>query len=166
MNNNNNPRPLLEKAYGELLKNDSFLLQNDVNERTITHRLAIYLEKYFPEYHIDCEYNRNGSGIAPKSLEGLKRKIAETEIQKKPEDYIDDTSAMTVYPDIIIHKRGLQEGFIVIEAKKSTNFAGYDHEKLELYKTELGYQHAYFVTFPIRNESSAPLIYADLIKEI
>ena len=32
-------------------------LNNDASERSIVHRLAMYLQKLFPDYHVDCEYN-------------------------------------------------------------------------------------------------------------
>ena len=46
-------------AIGVLFKNDSFLLENSVNERSISHKLVIYLEKQFPDWDVDCEYNRD-----------------------------------------------------------------------------------------------------------
>ena len=39
-------------------KNTEFLLEKNLNERTITHKLANYFEKYFSNYDVDCEYNR------------------------------------------------------------------------------------------------------------
>lgn len=39
-----------------LIKNDSFLLSNNTNERSITHKLAEYLQQEFPEQII---YNKN-----------------------------------------------------------------------------------------------------------
>jgi len=77
-------------AYKNFIKKDQYLLEVDANERSITHRLAIYLEALFPEYDVDCEYNRNG--IDPKILNDFKKKIDS-----------DDTCGTTVYPDIIIH---------------------------------------------------------------
>src|SRR4030042_3754738 len=44
-------------ALGILFKNDSFLLEKDVNERSISHKLAEYLQEQFPDYDVDCEYN-------------------------------------------------------------------------------------------------------------
>ena len=45
----------------ELLQDDASLLQYDVSERAITHKLAEYLQYRFGDYHVDCEYNRNDS---------------------------------------------------------------------------------------------------------
>lgn len=152
----------LHRAYLELLKNDFTLLLFDVNERSITHRLAIYLEKYFPDYHVDCEYNRNGIGSRPKTLNSLAYELKNI----SPED----TNAKTVYPDIIIHRRGIPEGYVVIEAKKSNNSTDFDQRKLRAYKTELGYKYAFSVIFPVINDyptSSIPKPnLAELIREI
>jgi hypothetical protein len=48
----------LEAAIISLLEEDHYLIQNNVSERAITHKLAEYLQKEFPEYKVDCEYNR------------------------------------------------------------------------------------------------------------
>ena len=53
----------IKNAYRKLLKNDSCLLAVDANERSITHRFAIYLEDEFPDYNVDCEYNRECADI-------------------------------------------------------------------------------------------------------
>lgn len=129
-------RKLIERAYKMLIEKDGHLLKVDANERSITHRLAIHLESVFPGYNVDCEYNRNG--IDPKILKNFKKKIDS-----------DDTSGTTVYPDIIIHHRGENSNFIVIEAKKTSNKGDSDKEKLVIYKKELFYKYAYFVRFPI-----------------
>jgi len=129
-------RNRIEIAYTELIEKDQYLLEVDANERSITHRLAIYLEELFPKYDVDCEYNRNG--IDPKKLNRLKKPI-----------YSDDTFGTTVYPDVIIHHRGKKENLIVIEAKKTTSGDNSDKEKLRIYKKELLYKFAYFVRLPV-----------------
>ena len=129
-------RKLIECAYQMLIEKDGHLLKVDANKRSITHRLAIYLEAVFPEYDIDCEYNRDG--FNSKRLIGYKKKIDS-----------DDTNGVTVFPDIIIHRRGKRDNFIVIEAKKLSNTDDSDKEKLDIYKSELLYKYAYFVKFPV-----------------
>lgn len=58
-------RDRVEEALKILLKNDAYLLEHDVNERSITHKLAEYLQqelrKYseFNDYQVDCEYNKD-----------------------------------------------------------------------------------------------------------
>lgn len=129
-------RKCIERAYKMLIEKDGYLLEVDANERSITHCLAIHLESVFPGYNVDCEYNRDG--FNSKRLIGYKKKI----------DF-DDTDGVTIFPDIIIHHRGKRDNFIVIEAKKLSNTDNSDKEKLEIYKKELLYKHAYFVRFPV-----------------
>lgn len=49
-----------------LLKNDAYLLSVDTNERSITHKLAECYQDFFPEWNVDCEYNKNL--LAPKEI--------------------------------------------------------------------------------------------------
>jgi hypothetical protein len=130
----------LKKAEEKLLRTDRFLLENDVNERSITHKLAQYLqEEFFPEWDVDCEYNRVGTEEMAKKLD-LKAEPSCT----------DDTHARTVYPDIIVHHRGKEyENLLVIEAKKNSSPAGTsrDEEKLKAFGKELGYKYCVLVTF-------------------
>lgn len=125
---------------------DKQLLREDANERSITHKLAGHLEKHFPHYDVDCEYNRNCGDV--------KRLQSFPELESFPEEAkTDDTNATTVFPDIIVHQRGKPEGqgnLLVIEAKKSTNQIKEmerDRKKLEIYKRDphLKYEHAVFL---------------------
>lgn len=80
-------------ALDRLLDRDLFLLTADANERSITHRLALYLEDEFGEWNVDCEYNRDGH--EPKELHLPLADIDST-----------DTNAITVYPDTIVQHCG------------------------------------------------------------
>lgn len=146
----------LIRAYNSLLKNDGHLLIVEANERSITHKFAEYIQMEFPEYNVDCEYNRNLYGektvpiweartdkliselLQPKTTAGQKARI----IQKMLDGEV------SVYPDIIVHHRGTKDNFVVIEAKKSTNIEN-DEEKLLAYKDKDGlyYKHAFAVLF-------------------
>lgn len=42
----------LNNALSELFKKDKILIKNNINERTISHRLAIYLQKEFQDYDV------------------------------------------------------------------------------------------------------------------
>ncbi len=45
----------LNIAIDTLRVNDNYLLKNDVNERCITHKFAMYLEQTFgKKYDVDC----------------------------------------------------------------------------------------------------------------
>lgn len=130
----------IRAALSRLYKRDADLLRIDVNERTITHKLAEYLEPQFPCWNVDCEYNRHGHSVKRlKTLWG----------NDVP---IDDTDGISVFPDIIVHKRMKpNENLLVIEVKKSTNRtnAAFDKQKLRAYKDEIGYQHALFLLIEI-----------------
>jgi hypothetical protein len=135
--NEDQVRRKLESAIRKLCQRDKYLLERDVNERSITHRLAMYLQAEFPKMDVDCEYNRRDFDI--KRLEFY-----------PTDSRTDDTDARTVYPDIIVHERGAQgSNLLVIEAKKSTNSSGFDREKLKAFKSDprLHYEHAVFLQF-------------------
>jgi len=110
----------VRKALDKLLRMDTQLIDLDVNERSISHKLAEYLQKEFNEYNVDCEYNRH--------LNLIKRiKIPSGDV------YGDDTEAKTIFPDIIIHKRNSDENnLLVIEIKKSNNSINREFDKTKL----------------------------------
>jgi hypothetical protein len=127
----------LDNAIQNLMKYDRDLLIRDVNERSITLRLAMYLQCEFPKKHVDCEFNRDHEGVK-KLLCFPKR--ART----------NDTDARTVFPDIIVHERK-GPNLLIIEAKKSgkreLKKRCTDLQKLQAFKDELGYEHAVFLVF-------------------
>jgi hypothetical protein len=122
------------RAIDMLLKRDSDLLDLDANERSITHKLAEYLQAEFEGWNVDCEYNRIGNAAKRIYLPAGGAPA-------------DDTNAVTVFPDIIVHKRNTRENLLVIEVKKSTNPYGedFDLDKLRAFKDELGYRHGVFL---------------------
>jgi len=106
-------RPQIEvvviRALLRLLCEDTHLLTIDANERSITHRLAIYLQDLLPAWHVDCEYNRKFD--APKRLDLTPDGTAK----------VNDTNGTTVFPDIIVHRRNTGVNLLVIEVKKTTS---------------------------------------------
>src|SRR5690348_12399807 len=87
----------VKAAIERLLNQDAYLLEHDVNERSISHKLATYLQiEIGDEWDVDCEYNRDHDDA--KRLGSLSA-YSESVV-------ISDTSAKTVFPDIIIHHRG------------------------------------------------------------
>jgi len=133
-----------------LFKNDPELLENDVNERSITHKLAEYLQTQFSGCHVDCEYNKNGK--YKKELDGLKKAL-----EGIPE-CANHIKTERVFPDIIIHLRGKQEAnLLVIEIKKkiNPNSSKCDEKKLELF-TQKGQYHYLFGLFIKFNRTNEP----------
>lgn len=129
------------KALSEFLLKEKFLLCKDLNERTLTHKLAEYLQKYFQDYHVDCEYNRMM----------LEEEYITKRLNLKIENVnTNDITQKTVFPDIIIHKRGNNlNNLVVIEVKKKENNHGkeFDLKKLKAFKKELNYKWAFYIEF-------------------
>jgi hypothetical protein len=126
----------LQRAISKLLEIDGFLLRADVNERSLSHKLAEYIASEFPDWNVDCEYNRDGH--EPKRVQ-----LEPVGVES------DDTYGTTVFPDIIVHKRGERDNLLAIEIKKSNNPRGngLDFRKLAAYQEQLAYQHAVFICF-------------------
>jgi hypothetical protein len=124
-----NEEQVLEKikiAIDRLLHLDAYLFETDVNERSISHKFATYLQNEFKGWDVDCEYNRDHHD--PKILN--LPNISSLEVR------LDDVQAKTVYPDIIVHHRGTKENLLVIEIKKTSNPLpnDFDIQKLKEYK--------------------------------
>ena len=47
-------------ALQEFYARETFLLEKDLGERTLTHRLAVHCEKQFSGWDVDCDFNRLG----------------------------------------------------------------------------------------------------------
>ena len=137
----------LNKAIDSLVREDFKLFTLDVNERSICHRLALYLEPYFPGWNIDCEYNRDRS--TSKKLKSLAYRMDIALIK------IDETDGPTVFPDIIVHRRGNNDNLLVIEMKK-TSYGNereeFDRCKLVAFKTDLNYQFTALVKIRTGNK--------------
>ncbi len=118
-----------------LCSKNHFLIENDISERAISHKLAIYIECEFSEFDVDCEYNGYvESDKNKKYIKILKDKANKLGI-KRNTDGDNEIIYREVYPDIIIHKRGRNtEGsnLLIIEMKKSyrPDNGRYDREKL------------------------------------
>lgn len=67
-----------------------------------------------------------------------------------------DTDGKTVYPDVITHRRGTLENYLVLEFKKTSSQVRdeVDFEKLQAYKQDprLQYEHAIFIELQINAE--------------
>lgn len=124
-------------AIGLLLENDLFLLENNVNERSVSHKLAEYLQLLFKDWHVDCEYNRDYD------------KVKKLHFASSQSENTDSLDAKTVFPDIIIHHRNTDDNLLVVEMKKCGNSQGddFDKKKLKAYICELNYKCGCFVKF-------------------
>jgi hypothetical protein len=106
----------LDLALDEFLLNDWHLLLHNISERSITHKIAEYLAPKFHDFKVDCEYNGDIDMPFPyrKQLFITEEEMIEIARQKIRED-----ETYSVYPDIIVHSRGLNtNNHLIIEVKK------------------------------------------------
>ena len=143
-------KKILKKSIDELISNDSEIfntnvviperisldakiLNRELHETTINHRLAFYIEKNIQNtvlsiYNVDIEYNRYYENL----------KILNT-IEKQ----------LTVRPDIIVHTRinnkTFQQHFLVIETKKA-KISKHDIKKINGFISDQKYQYLFGLT--------------------
>ena len=105
-------------ALEEFYARETFLLERDLGERTLTHRLAVYIEKQF----------RDGKSIAITTGSangrcGCRRgSIVST----------DDDIGKSVYPDIVVHQREIPNNLLAIEVRKAANHQPPEHDQHKL----------------------------------
>lgn len=105
-------------AIQEFYARETFLLDKDVGERALTHRLAVQLEKQFPGWEIDCEYDRLGE----RTLQLPHGSIVST----------DDHLAKSIYPDIVVHRRAIPNNLLAVEVRKASNHQPLVHDQHKL----------------------------------
>ncbi|SDK92586.1 hypothetical protein SAMN05661010_00528 [Modicisalibacter muralis] len=131
----------LDQALHTLTERDTYILRKAANERAISFRLAMHLQSVFSDWDVDCEYNCWDS--FGKHMNHI---IATTDTAA--------TEARTIYPDIVIHKRGTSQNLAAIELSKSTNDFGkhQDIKKLKAYKAQIGYAYAVLLTIGVDDD--------------
>lgn len=151
----------LALSINKLQGKDFFLLQHDVSERSITHKLAIYISESFPEYDVDCEYNSNIQSDNRKKYISILKDKAKGLGLLRDSDGDAENILRHVYPDIIVHERGINErNMLIVEVKKSSSqvTSDYDHEKLARYTSseygnELNYRYGAFVNLGVKSRA-------------
>ncbi len=139
----------LDAAIAIFYNKDRYLLDAAASERSISHRLAVHLTNKFAEFDVDCEYNRDGFNV---------KKLAISE--QNTEVSSESVEAITVFPDIVIHKRGSHlDNILVIEMKKweTRGKRCFDMQKLHAFKSDLHYQFAVFLALGIDDSSGQQL---------
>ncbi|MFP4029622.1 MAG: hypothetical protein ACLFWL_17725 [Candidatus Brocadiia bacterium] len=136
----------VKMALLALYREDIYLLERDVNERSLSHKLAEHMQKEFGNsWDVDCEYNRH--------VEEPKKLFYDGYGDIKCD--VRDTDAKTVYPDIVVHKRGNDKhNLLVIEIKKTTSEIGdeKDEAKLAAFTGEqYDYRVGLFLKFDVDN---------------
>ena len=127
---------ILERSLKELFKRDLTLLQNDVSERAITHKLAEYLQDQIfnagLDLNVDCEYNRDVTqgDYSSKTLSVPTKEELRKAIKR---GNFDEVTSISTYPDIIVHERGSNaKNLLVIEVKKKNSSVSSDHDYRKL----------------------------------
>jgi hypothetical protein len=105
-------------ALHEFYAHETFLLEKEAGERALTHRLAVQFERQFPGWEIDCEYDRLGDRTL--------RLPRGTTVSS------DDHLAKSIYPDIVVHQRGIPNNLLAIEVRKSANHQPLEHDQHKL----------------------------------
>jgi hypothetical protein len=105
-------------ALKEFYAREAVLFEQDLGERTLTHRLAVQVERQFPDYEVDCEFDRLG----PRTLNLPRGSIVST----------DDHLGKSIYPDIVVHQRAVPKNHIAIEVRKASNHQPVEHDRHKL----------------------------------
>jgi hypothetical protein len=114
-------RASLEDAVSETLRMDWDLVALGCHEQAIAHRIAIYLERAFPTYHTDCEYNRRKHHVKDYPAESGR-------VRKK------------MRPDIIVHRRNGEMNVLAVEMKANANkSSSCDPQKLQALYSDADY---------------------------
>jgi len=105
-------------ALREFYARESYLLDRDLGERALTHRLAVHAEKQFAGWEVDCDYDRLGE----RTLRLPHGTVAST----------DDHLGKSVYPDIVVHQRDIPNNLLAIEVRKASNHQPIEHDEHKL----------------------------------
>ncbi|OAE98017.1 hypothetical protein AYJ54_04560 [Bradyrhizobium centrolobii] len=105
-------------ALRDLYAQETFLFDMDVGERAITHRFAVYLEKQFPGWAVDCNYDRLGE----RTLLLPHGTIIST----------DDHLSKSIYPDVVVHQREIPRNLLAVEIRKASNHTSLEHDQHKL----------------------------------
>ena len=105
-------------ALQALFAHDRILFERDLGERALTHRLAVHVERQFPGWDVDCEYDRLGE----RTLRLPRGTIVST----------DDHLAKSVYPDLVVHQRAVPNNLLAIEVRKAINHQSIEHDRRKL----------------------------------
>jgi hypothetical protein len=94
------------------------LLERDLGERALTHRLAVCVEKHFSGWEVDCDYDRLGE----RTIRLPHGTVSST----------DDHLAKSIYPDIVVHQRDIPNNLLAIEIRKAANHQPIEHDQHKL----------------------------------
>src|ERR1700753_513925 len=105
-------------ALQEFFARETTLMERDLGERALTHRLAVYIDKQFRGWEVDCDYDRLGD----RTMRLPHGSIVST----------DDHYGKSVYPDIVVHQREIPNNLLAIEVRKASNHQPIEHDQHKL----------------------------------
>jgi hypothetical protein len=105
-------------ALKEFYAREAYLFEHDLGERALTHRLAVQAQRQFPDFEVDCDFDRLGQ----RTLNLPRGSIVST----------DDHLGKSVYPDIVVHQRAVPKNHIAIEVRKASNHQPIEHDRQKL----------------------------------
>jgi hypothetical protein len=108
----------LISALQEFYARESYILERDLGERTLTHRLAVLVEKQFTGWEVDCDYDRLGE----RTMRLPHGSVSST----------DDHLGKSIYPDIVVHQRDIPNNLLAIEVRKASNHQPIEHDQHKL----------------------------------
>ncbi|SMB88887.1 hypothetical protein [Deinococcus hopiensis] len=124
-------------ALAELWASDRLLIKRGLNEASVAHRLAVYLERQFPGLHVDCQYNRN-SRVEESTYDfpymsrtrqrDLRRNLMRQGLSE-PEADAATGAVAHAYPGIIVHLRERSDfNLLVVEVQVKGTRQGWSGE--------------------------------------
>ena len=108
----------LISALQEFYAQETYILERDLGERTLTHRLAVLVEKQFAGWEVDCDYDRLGE----RTMRLPHGSVSST----------DDHLGKSIYPDILVHQRDIPNNLLAIEVRKASNHQPLEHDQHKL----------------------------------
>lgn len=105
-------------ALRDFYAHEGFLFEKDVGERAVTHRFAVYLERQFSGWSVDCNYDRLGE----RTLHLPHGTIIST----------DDHLGKSIYPDVVVHQREIPNNLLTVEIRKASNHTPLEHDQHKL----------------------------------
>ncbi|WFU42096.1 hypothetical protein QA640_06275 [Bradyrhizobium sp. CB82] len=105
-------------ALREFYAHEQFLFEKDVGERALTHRFAVWLEKQFSGWAVDCNYDRLGE----RTLHLPRGTIIST----------DDHLGKSIYPDVVVHQREIPNNLLAVEIRNASNHTAIEHDRQKL----------------------------------
>lgn len=139
--------PLLTDSIRQLIVHQWQLAELDVGERSVSSHLFRYIADVFVNtaYHVDHEYNRQGSLTKHLSY-----------------GTGDDEGVKRIYPDIIVHRRDRDDANLVaIEVKKGAKNNSDDYDKIRALVSDDAYLYRWgiLLALGIQGSSQTELIW-------